>query len=194
MKRLVMLPAVLLLAAISAYAQDEYPKVEVFGGYSHFSFDVHVNNPFDTGGNPFFEQREGMHGGAFSVAGNFSKNVGVVADFSYHKKSFDVPGGDIDFSSFNFLFGPRVTARGSSVEGFAHALIGGIRRKVESFDSDVDLALGFGGGVDVKVNKGFAIRLVQLDYIPVRDRDPVTLDKEWRHNLRVGVGATVRFH
>ncbi|MFY9573085.1 MAG: hypothetical protein WAV20_16925, partial [Blastocatellia bacterium] len=136
--------------------------------------------------------REGMHGVGFSVAGNVTKNFGVVGDFSYHKKEFEVFGPNIKFSTFNFLFGPRFTARGNRVEGFAHALVGGISRKLEDFDSDVDLALGAGGGVDIKVGRNFAVRLVQLDYIPFRDRDLFTGDKVWRHNLRVGAGVTFR--
>ena len=193
MKNVLMLIGAALLAAIPARAQSDYPRGEVFVGYSHFSYDVKINNPFDAGGNPVFQQNEGVHGIGFSGAANLTRNFGVVGDFSYHRKTFDVPGGDIRFHTFNFLFGPRVTARGDRVEGFAHALIGGIQRKFDSFDSDVNLALGVGGGVDVKVSHGFGIRLVQVDYIPFRDRNPFTLDNEWRNNVRVQVGATLRF-
>jgi opacity protein-like surface antigen len=191
MKKLFFLVAVLALTTVPAAAQD-YPRAEFFGGYSHFSADININNPFDLDGNPFIQQREGLHGFAVSGAANFSKNFGFVADFSYHKKEFEVIGPDIDFSTFNFLFGPRFTARGDRVEGFAHAMIGGVRRKLEDFDSDTDLALGLGGGVDIKVSRNFGVRLVQLDYVPFRDRNLITLDKEWRHNLRVGVGVTFR--
>ena len=189
MKKLVFLFAALLLATVPANAQSE-PKFEIFGGYSHFSADINLNNPFD---DAFFRQREGLHGFVVSGAANFSKNFGVVADFAYHKKEFEQLGPDIDFSTFSFLFGPRFVARGDRVEGFAHATIGGVRRKVEDFDSDTDLALGLGGGVDIRVSRSFAVRLFQLDYVPFRDRNLVTLDKEWRHNIKVGVGVTFRF-
>jgi hypothetical protein len=193
MKRLVFLFAAYLLATIPAFAQKDYPKAEVYAGYSFFSADININNPFDTGGNPFFREREGFHGVGFSGAVNLTRNFGAVADFSYHRKTFDVPGPDIKFTTFEFLFGPRITARGDRVEGFAHALIGGVRRKIEDFNSDVDLSLGVGGGVDLKASRNFGIRLFQLDYVPFRDRDPFTGDKEWRQNLRVGVGVTFRF-
>lgn len=192
MKKLVLLVAVFLLPAIPAHAQRDYPTAEIFGGYSHFSADIRLDDPFDDDGVPFFDDRQGLHGFGFSVAGNFSRHFGVVGDFSYHKREIDVPGPDIDFSTFNFLFGPRLTARGDRVEGFGHFLVGGVRRRVEGGDSDVDLALGIGGGVDIKVTQNFAVRLVQLDYIPFRDRNFFTGDKEWRHNLRVGVGVTFR--
>ena len=192
MKRVLMLTTLALFAAIPATAQSNYPKGEVFVGYSHFFYDVNINNPFSTSGG-IFSQNEGVHGVGFSGAANLSKSFGVVADFSYHRKTFDIPGGDLRFHTFNFLFGPRLTARGHRVEGFAHALVGGLQRKFDSFDSDTKLALGFGGGVDVKVTRGFAIRLIQADYIPFRDENPFTLENEWRHNARLQVGATFRF-
>jgi opacity protein-like surface antigen len=193
MKKLIVIAAFSLVAAASANAQSDHPKVQVFGGYSYFSADVRFDNPFDDDADDFFDDTQGLHGFGFSVAGNLSKSFGVVGDFSYHKREIELPGNDIDFSTFNFLFGPRFTARGDKVEAFAHGLIGGVRRRVEQGDSDVDLALGLGGGVDLKVSRNFGIRLVQLDYIPFRDRNFFTLDKEWRHNLRIQVGATFSF-
>jgi opacity protein-like surface antigen len=184
--------AVLFLVAVSAQAQD-YPKAEIFGGYSYFSRDVSFDDPFDDDDLGFFNEREGLHGFGFSVAGNFHKNLGIVGDFSYHKREIELPGPDLDFSDFIFLFGPRFTARGDSIDGFVHTLVGGVRSKVEDFDSNTDLALGFGGGVDIKLNESFAIRAVQLDYIPLRSRNPFTLDKEWNHNLRVQVGVTYKW-
>ena len=193
MKKCLMLFTFLFVASLPTYAQGDYPKFEVFGGYSYFSADINLDDPFDNNGVPFFSQREGFHGAAFSGAVNLSRSFGIVADFSYHKKEVELPGADIDFSTFAYLFGPRVTARGHRVEGFAHALIGGVRRKVENFADDKDLALGFGGGVDIKASDRFAIRAIQLDYLPFRDRDFFTGDKEWRHNVRASVGVTFRW-
>jgi opacity protein-like surface antigen len=193
MKKYVMLFTFLFALSLPVYAQSDYPKFEVFGGYSYFSADVNFDDPFDNDGNDFFSQREGFHGGAFSLAGNLTRHFGVVADFSYHKREIELPGSDIDLSTFAFLFGPRVTARGHRVEGFAHALVGGVRRKVEDIATDTDLALGLGGGLDIKATNHFAVRLVQLDYLPFRDRNFFTGDKEWRHNLRVSAGATFRW-
>jgi len=193
MKKLLFISGVILLCTAPARAQSDYPKAEVFGGYSYFSADIKISDPFDTSGDPFFQQREGFHGFAVSGAANLSRSFGVVADFSYHRKEFEVFGPNIRFTTFNFLFGPRVTARGHRVEAFAHGLVGGVRREIQDVGSSVDFALGAGGGVDVKVARNVAIRLFQADYIPFRDRDPFTGDKEWRHNLRVSTGVTFRF-
>lgn len=193
MKKCLMLFTFLFVASLPTYAQGDYPKFEVFGGYSYFSADINVDDPFDNNGVPFFSQREGVHGGAFSGAYNLSRHFGVVADFSYHKKTVEFPTFDVGISTFAYLFGPRVTARGHRVEGFAHALIGGVRRKIETVADDRNLAFGLGGGVDVKATDHFAIRVVQVDYLPFRETDFFTGDKSWRHNLRASVGATFRW-
>lgn len=186
MRRMMFTFAALLFAAIPAHAQRDYPKAELYGGYSYYSADINTNNPFSA------REREGAHGVAFSGAAYLNRYFGAVADFSYHQK--DLSGTGLHFSTFNFLFGPRLTARGNRVEGFAHALVGGVRRKLESFASETDFAVGVGGGVDVKVSRDFAVRLFQVDYIPFREKDPFTGTTDWRHNLRVGVGVTFRLH
>jgi opacity protein-like surface antigen len=186
MRKLMFSFAAVVLAAIPAYAQRDYPKAEVYGGYSYYSADINTNNPFSS------TEREGAHGVAFSGAAYFSEHLGAVADFSYHRKTLS--GTDLHFSTFNFLFGPRFTARGRRVEGFAQAMIGGVRRRLELFPSETDLAVGVGGGMDVKVSRDFAVRLFQVDYIPFREKDPFTGITDWRHNVRVGVGVTFRLH
>ena len=194
MKKFLLLTVVLFAVSATARAQNDYPKFEVYGGYSYFSADVRFSDPFDNTGQSFFSQREGSHGVGWSVADNFTRHLGVVADFSYHKRSLDVPfTDDIDLTTFSFLFGPRVTARGHRVEAFAHALVGGVRRKVEDIDSTTSLAFGLGGGVDVKVAKSFAVRVLQVDYLPFRDTDFFTGDHIWRQNVRAGAGVTFRF-
>jgi opacity protein-like surface antigen len=193
MKKAILVAAVLLLGSTQARAQDSYPSVEVFGGYSYLSTDVSFDDPFDDDDEDFFDQREGFHGFGFSVAGNVSRGFGIVADLSYHKKEIELPGDDLDISEFVFLFGPRFTARGDRVDAFGHVLVGGIRSKVETLDSETNLAFGLGGGVDIKAGDSFAIRIFQVDYIPFRFENPITDDHEWNHNLRFQIGATYRW-
>lgn len=189
MRKMMMLAAMLLVAAIPAHAQDTYPAAEIFGGYSYLSVDTGAGLDGDL--SDFFDNREGFHGVGFSVAGNLSRNFGIVGDFSYNRKKIDLGVGDIKLNEFIFLFGPRVYARGGSVTGFAHALVGGVRSKTTSddfgnFGSSTNFAMGFGGGVDVNVTDSIGIRVFQLDYIPVR------AEGEWFHNLRAQAGITFR--
>ncbi|HXG68391.1 MAG TPA: outer membrane beta-barrel protein [Blastocatellia bacterium] len=193
MRKISLLIAVFLLTAIPTLAQ-EAPTVEVFGGYSYFSSDIRLDNPFDDDEDDFFDQREGLHGVGFSIAGNFHPNVGIVADLSYNKREIDIPfAPDLDSSKFTFLFGPRFTYRGGAVDVFGHTLVGGVRSKFEDFDSVTDFALGLGGGVDIKAGDNFAIRVAQIDYIPQRTEDIFTDDSEWIHNVRFQIGAVFRW-
>jgi opacity protein-like surface antigen len=198
MRKFILPIAVLFLAAIPVNAQDEYPSVEIFGGYSYLSVDVGADfddDDFD------IDERESFHGIGVSIAGNISSSFGIVGDFSYNRKDIsDLTGLESNANVTLFLFGPRFTARGNSVDGFVHALVGGARQRVSITDdffetdiSETDLALGFGGGVDIKAGNNFAVRLFQLDYIPIRGEDPFTGDRQWSHNFRFQIGAVLRF-
>jgi hypothetical protein len=180
-----MFAAVLFLSAIPVNAQDSYPSVEIFGGYSYLSLDLNID--LDDDDDIFdFDEREGNHGFGFSVAGNLSSNVGIVGDFSYHKKEIELPGPDFDSSTFVFLFGPRFSARGDGVTGFGHVLVGGTRFKLEDFDSDTGFTLGVGGGIDINAGDSVAIRLAQVDYLPTR------IGGEWFNNLRFQIGVVFK--
>jgi hypothetical protein len=51
----------------------------------------------------------------------------------------------------------------------------------------MNLALGFGAGVDLNWKRRFAIRFVQADYIPAR------LAGHWESNFRLSTGIVFRF-
>ena len=187
MRKSVILAALLFLGAVSANAQDSYPVAEIFGGYSHLNIE---------GEDLLGVDRQGLHGVGFSFAGNLSKKFGIVGDFSFNKKkNIEVGPFDVDIKSFYFLFGPRVSFRSEGVTAFGHALVGGVRAKTEAAgfgdDSQSDFALGFGGGVDVKVSKSIAIRVIQADYLPTRV-DDISGDKKWAHHFRAQAGIVIR--
>ena len=76
MKKLVLVAVLLLGFSIVAAAQD-YPKVEVFGGYSYFRMDTITNF-----GAPSGEADLNMNGFDINVAINGNKWLGFVVDFS----------------------------------------------------------------------------------------------------------------
>jgi hypothetical protein len=190
MRKVLLTIAALLLITIPASAQDSYPSVEIFGGYSYFSQDLNIDFD-DDDGILDFDEREGFHGVGFSVAGNLNRWFGIVGDFSYNKREIEFPGEDVDISNFVFLFGPRFSARGSGVTGFGHILIGGTRSKVEGGDSATGLTIGIGAGLDVNVSDGFAIRVGQVDFLPTRYSFGAG-DDEWFNNLRFQIGIVLK--
>lgn len=164
MRKLLMVCGILMLAAIPASAQDKYPSAEVFAGYSY----LHL----DGGGNG--------HGFDLSVSANFGPRFGAVADFSYHRGSGSLSGGN----AYGYLFGPRIYARGKAATGFFHVLLGGVT--VSGGGSVSGFALALGGGVDINAGKKVAVRIGQFDYVPAR------FFGVWTHNFRYTGGVVFK--
>lgn len=171
-RKSIVLAGLFLLLPAGAMAQD-VPKAEVFGGYSYFNAD--------RGGN--------LNGWNASAAVNLNNWFGIAGDFSGHygSDSFGtfIPGIGPATASVNgnlhlFTFGPvvsyhkenRVTPFAHALFGFAHSSFGGDTVFVPdtgpiSFNTnekDNAFAMAAGGGVDIKINKALAWRLVQADY------------------------------
>jgi opacity protein-like surface antigen len=158
-KMLLALSLVLLFSFVLA-AQDksksvlvvqDYPRIEVFGGYSFLHSGNHdsrlnaQNLPPSFVGTSIYLASDGtanLNGWEGSITLNLNKWVGITSDFSGHYGSmkFDefqqvivVPAPppvfarteNPGFSSHSFLFGPRFTYRNTErVIPFAHVLFG----------------------------------------------------------------------
>ena len=159
--------AFVLLLGMLGQAQ-EYPTSEIFGGFSYLN----------TGDG----SRESLFGWQSSVTGNFSRTVGLTADFGgQYRSRFGTT-----LQGYEVLFGPRFTKRGERFTGFVHALFGVEHARAAGI-SDTGLAMGFGGGLDVNASDRIAIRVFQVDYIPNR------FSGSWFHDARVGVGVVFKF-
>ncbi|MGE0129643.1 MAG: hypothetical protein AB7U82_16310 [Blastocatellales bacterium] len=137
--------AVLLFLTAPSLAQ-EYPRVELFGGYSALvAGDL---NDLDH-----------ANGVGAEFAGNFNRFLGLVAEFGVHR--------DNDLRIYSAYAGPRLSFRGRRVTFFIHALAGGVRAPNGGGSLTVASFAG-GGGLDLNVSDNVAIRLFQIDYTPVR--------------------------
>jgi hypothetical protein len=168
MRKVGLLLVLTALLAVPAMAQDEYPKAEIFGGFSYLNIDTKGTYGLD---------RQNAYGFQASVAGNFHKNIGIVGDFGGQYKSIE----GVTAHAYEYLFGPRFNYRTEKANVFVHGLFGGasIGGGGESFNG---YAMGIGGGVDVKVSDHVAIRVMQVDYLPTH------ILEAWEHNFRLGVG------
>src|ERR1700730_13175936 len=99
-----------------AVAQD-YPKAEVYGGYSYVNIDT--NN---------LTSRQSANGWEVSGSGNFTKRLAVEADVSgYYKtytanlQSLGLGIVDVKVTDYSYAAGPRINIRPL----FIHALVGG---------------------------------------------------------------------
>ena len=176
MRRLVMSGVLVLAVAGSTMAQD-YPKGEVGGNYTY----VRVNPGGGVSG-------LNCHGGGGSVGGNLNSYFGVAGEFSGCKVT-GLSGGSV--SAYTYLFGPRLTYRGSgNFEPFAEALFGGVHISASGgglSGSDNAFAMAIGGGADYKVSRSVAIRLIQADYFFTK------FGGTHQNNARIQAGIVFRF-
>ena len=140
------------LLGASAFAQNETPTAELFGGYSY----LHTSLP-GIGLN--------SNGGSASIAINPNRWLGLVADFGGYHGSVDPVG----ITNFTYLFGPRFSYRSkSSVTPFAQALFGGVHQSASAFGgsgSQNAFAMTVGGGLDLRADSHWSWRMVQAEYL-----------------------------
>jgi len=169
MRKAIVILSLVLVFSLSAAAQDT-PAAEFFGGYSYARVDASPASDLN------------LHGWNASLAGNVNRWLGFVGDFSGHYGS---PSG-VDVSDHTFMFGPRITARSEKATPFFHALFGGARASAIG-SSETAFAMALGGGLDYNLNKNFAVRVGQFDYLPTRFGD------DTQNNFRYSTGIVLRF-
>jgi hypothetical protein len=162
-KCLLLLACMALMTPLAAKAQSR-GNIIVFGGYSY------LNQVFLS-----------KHGWNISIAGNVTRHVALVADFSGHYASNSWFQNSDRYSDYSLLFGPRyVHTIGKRWTPFAHVLIGNFRETQKSNGSPVMddgsisgnwFALGIGGGLDIRMSNRISVRALQLDLIKLADRD-----------------------
>ncbi|MBN1569370.1 MAG: outer membrane beta-barrel protein [Acidobacteria bacterium] len=173
MKKICLAIVSLVLFSAGLPAQD-FPKVEIFGGYQFLKASQD-------------DYGKMLHGWRMSVAGNFNRYFGIEGALSgTYGDLYDIDGEpddeDIDVGarihSYSYLFGPRFTARSKVVTGFAHFLVGGSRNSISAAATDPSASLssnGFawavGGGLDLNLGEHLAIRPAQIDYGKIHTGD-----------------------
>lgn len=204
MRKLTLFVIVLLIANLSASAQTSYPSVEVSGGYAYLNAKVIDRDSLHGWGAGIAGNLSANWGFVAEFSGHYGNSSIPSGTFAFPPlPPIPIPGFNLSTSKYLFLFGPRFSVRGNTVTGFAHVLLGGVKTNVKtsfrdvSFtgtplelpgfnDSETGFAMAIGGGVDVKISKNFAVRILQVDYVPER------LGGQWQHNVRAQVGIVFR--
>jgi opacity protein-like surface antigen len=102
-----------LLCAMIAAAQD-VPRMETFLGYTYVRANSATNVPAFS-----------ANGGSGQFAYNFNKWIGFVADLGAVHNG-NISGVNLDNTTANFLFGPRVSLRYSRLRPYFQTLFGGV--------------------------------------------------------------------
>jgi len=193
MKRYIVILAVLLIGALPLLAQDETPRVEVFGGYSYVNADFQ-----DLGG------RRSLNGWNGQANINVNRWLGITGDFGgyYGSTGKIVPTDDssvsASFHDFSFSFGPTLTYRQPHYAPFFHALFGGNHVSLSALGmstSNTAFALALGGGLDIPLKPRFGLRLAQVDWVRTQNCFPqiFLVCEGVQNNLRVSTGVMFNF-
>ncbi len=187
--------------------EDNYtPKIEWFLGYSFWrAVPTSQSNRIGY-----------LHGGSTSIAYNFNRYLGLVADFAGFDNSrltlftpTESQAFDSNGSVYSYMFGPRISYRKyRRFTPYAQALFGGTHASSVKISgctgdpsctplgSDNAFATMFGAGLDIKLSHHIALRLIEGDFLLTRFRDPFSADgdgREWQKNVRLSTGIVFRF-
>jgi hypothetical protein len=161
--------AVLCSVGTLAAAQDQpAPKWELFGGYSFFDPATDVHGILPGGLLPVSSRLESNpHGIGGSVTYNFNRWFGLTADASGHWGSGEngVVKRIDDAAFYNASMGPKLTYRSHYFSPFVEALVGWHSLDSDLFQSDNRFGFMAGGGLDLNLNRRFALRLLQGDFV-----------------------------
>jgi opacity protein-like surface antigen len=229
MKRLVVLATLILISATAALAQDDYKKYEFFAGYSALYLDNLAGDTSSPAVNDVLGEKQNLRGFNLAAGYNFHKYVGAKFDYSLHLRedNFTRPAGSgtIDTTLQNFLGGIQVKNfmnDGPRFKPFGHALFGVAVQKVDvdspnlpalfgisDFSTkETSFSMAFGGGLDIKLNERFDLRVVQVDWNIINRGDqqtgivlvptpfqtvgqPFVIPGTRHDNLRLGIGIVI---
>jgi hypothetical protein len=172
-----------LLTTNTAFCQD-YPKAEVYGGYSYVNIDTND-----------LSARQSANGWEASVSGNFNKWLGVEGSVAGYYKGYDLTvvglgSAHVSVSDYFFGGGPRLNFR----PFFVHALVGGDHLTGSALGvslSQDSLSGAFGGGVQVPVSPRLSVR-ASGDYVFSR-HNILGGPSVTQNNVRVGAGIVYSF-
>lgn len=175
MKRFIWLVPVILLACISAKAQ-EIPAWEISGGYSYLRANIN-NSP----GKSF-----DLSGGNVSAEENMNNWFGGRLEFN----AFNGGVAGQNVSAETISYGPVFSYRKfDRITPFAHVQLGAVHGSVGYLgisQSAFKFAMASGGGLDFNLNRRLAVR-AQADYLMTRFLD---LRQD---NLQFSAGLVVHF-
>lgn len=197
-------PAAPTPAPRSAGVDTDMPKFELFLGYSNvLATPMSLSNRIAD-----------IQGGDTNIAFNLNRYFGLVGDFAgYHANTltFNQAGGpsrDVgaDGKAFTYMGGPRLSYRRPHFTLFAQALFGDANARTVTINgctgspsctplpSENSFAMALGGGLDLNLNRHFAFRIIQAEYLMTRFMDPssATGTTGTRNNVRLSSGIVFR--
>lgn len=156
------------LGTLAAAQEQPAPKWEVFAGYSFVYPGGDVHGLLPGGVLPVRGRMESNpRGVGLGLTYNFNRWFGLTVDGSGHwgQGETGVARRIDDAAFYNLSAGPKITFRGRRLSPFLEALVGGHRLTPDDFHHDDAFGFMAGGGLDLKMSRHFALRLIRADYV-----------------------------
>ncbi len=172
-------------------AAQNLPEVDIFGGYSYYSFYMPANPSAAT-----VSQRLALNGWDFSLALLRWHHLSAEADLSGHTLG-DCVSTTFSCSNLSYMFGPRYNFRdnpANKITGFFHVLAGGDHATLAyngSSLTDNSVAVAAGAAVDYWLFHHIGIQLGPVDYVYTRHLSDFDLPSQ--NNFRAAAGVMFRF-
>lgn len=167
-----------LLLPSAAQAGDGRSR-EVQAGYGVFRADGEdVGRPYH------------LYGWDASLTHFYTPGLGLTARVSSGYGNVRYREEIIGTAAYGFLIGPTFKRRRETFEPFVHALFAGLLIRADRGTytaTGLEFGAALGGGVDCRLTRGLALRMVQFDYLAVR-AEGMTL-----HNFKLGAGLVLGF-
>ena len=203
MSKSILVVVVVLLFSLGAYAQDEYPKIEVPVGFSFVN--GHPNIAGITSFNVF--------GGGGGVVYNFNHLVGIKAEFDGYTQGsgtkFYQDGelvGNVSGNLFTYLFGLQIKKHSGKFQPFGEALFGGAHTNLDAnicklevgclsgSGSNNGFAMEYGVGLDIPITSSIQFRPVEVDYLATHfGSNHVAGYSAWQNNFKYVAGVNFTF-
>lgn len=180
-----------MMAGFAAWGQAPSPASKTSTTEVAVTYNATLGNVVS--GNEFW-----MQGGSVQLQGNFYRQWSIVADIAaMHSTKMNGTGVGLDLVTATF--GPRYTWRPAHrrFEVFGHALAGeawGMNSvfpgSAEAQSTASSLAVRVGGGLNLPINRRFAIRAFEADWL--RTQMP-NANSNIQNNAKLGAGLVARF-
>ena len=173
---------VVIMACSLAVVAQEYAKAQVFGGFQYTSFDA------------FNIQHVNLLGWNAQFTHYLNKPFGITGEVTGSYGSPTVGGIGTSLPTYTYMFGPTMRAPMEKMTPFVHALFGAAHMSnSKGVYSSTGFALALGGGVDTKVARNIDWRVVQVDYLATRLKDPTGTGNGQQDNFRFATGIVYKF-
>ncbi len=178
-----------------AVAQEQSaPKWELFGGYSFLYPGADVHGTLPSGSIPLSSHLDwNLRGAGASATYDFTRHFGITLDASDH---WGISENRLDHADFsNLSLGPKFTFRHNHFSPFLEVLVGDQRLYPEAFHQIDKFGVMAGGGLDVKLSRHFAWRLIRADYVDSSYRygPSTTTPTTVLHGARLQTGLVFMF-